>query len=105
MKKYHLFLDADLKDALPSIIIELALRKIPKIMGMRTLGRFQIGEGNNNLPGFSGIQMIETSHIAIHSFDKQKKVWIDILSCKAFDKDKVINFLSETFRFTTVEIE
>ena len=47
-------------------------------------------ETEDHLIGTSAIQFIRTSNITIHTLDKLKKVYINIFSCKDFDKDIVI---------------
>tara|TARA_Y100000034_G_scaffold8165_2_gene8925 strand:+ start:4909 stop:5286 length:378 start_codon:yes stop_codon:yes gene_type:complete len=47
--------------------------------------------------GIAGIVMIETSHIAIHCWDKQDPplVQLDVYSCADFNHLKVLMYLSE----------
>ncbi len=50
-----------------------------------------------HLKGISAVQFISTSNITIHTLDKLEKVFINIFSCKAFDGQKVINFVEKYF--------
>jgi S-adenosylmethionine decarboxylase len=48
-------------------------------------------------PGWTGVVIICTSHIAIHTFDKTNLINLDIFSCRDFDHDKVLKYLKEKF--------
>lgn len=57
-------------------------------------------EGYKNAPdhlkGISAIQFIKTSNITIHTLDVLGKIFINVFSCKEFDR-KVVEQYSETF--------
>ena len=60
------------------------------------------------LTGYSFCQMIETSNITGHFMDKSGDCYIDIFSCKEYDKDiarKVINDFFEPQEIRTKYIE
>ena len=44
--------------------------------------------------GWSLVQLIETSSITGHFVDKNGDFYIDVFSCKEFDIDKTIDFVS-----------
>lgn len=48
-------------------------------------------------PGYSGFVMIAESHISVHTFPDQDYVFIDIFSCRYFDTQKAIDYLTEAF--------
>ena len=104
MKIYHLLLSAKNKQYITHAKLREVLQVIPDLMGMLTLGPLVIEEGNKELPGYSGFQMIEFSHIALHTFDKEKEVWVDILSCRSFDQKKVIKYLKKEFKLSSIEV-
>jgi len=58
-------------------------------------------EGNR---GFTGVAIIETSHIAMHTWDEENPhvIQLDVYSCKDFDKNIVIEKLNI---FNPVKIE
>ncbi len=69
---------------------------------MKKHGKLVLWEdSHNNLPelrgGISAVQFIKTSSIVLHSFDKTKQVFIDISSCRKFDKRKAKNFTENFF--------
>jgi hypothetical protein len=54
------------------------------VLGVKTdVDRF----GTGALEGWSGIQAIETSSIAVHLDEVGRRAFIDVFSCKAFDAD------------------
>ena len=59
--------------------------------------------GEGNLEGYTGIQLIETSNITVHLDDFKKRAFIDIFSCKKFDKIKVKKFAKEYFKAKKAE--
>ena len=54
-------------------------------------------EGYDNAPahlkGTSAVQFIKTSNITIHSLDELKRLYLNIFSCKPFDKTVVKEFV------------
>ena len=50
--------------------------------------------------GVSGFVMIAESHISIHTFPDQDYVFMDIFSCKQFDAQKAISYLTGAFEAT-----
>ena len=100
----HILIEGKLQNNLTAEEITESLLELPKIMGMKTLGELQIEEGSEKLPGFSGVQLIETSHMNIHSFDNEKIVLIDILSCEDFSEYDIIKYLERKFNFEEYKI-
>lgn len=50
-----------------------------------------------NKAGFSMIQLIETSNIAMHSVDQDNTLYLDVFSCKEFEPRIVMNTVEEFF--------
>ena len=50
-----------------------------------------------HLVGTSAVQFITTSNITIHTLDLFKKLYINIFSCKKFDKNKARKFTKKYF--------
>ncbi len=48
-----------------------------------------VGYEPNEHPGVSGVGIITTSHIAIHTWDNTLDYQLDIYSCKTFEKDNI----------------
>jgi S-adenosylmethionine/arginine decarboxylase-like enzyme len=53
-----------------------------------------VGYEPNDYPGVSGVGIITTSHIVIHTWDNTKQYQLDIYSCKNFKKSDVDIVLS-----------
>ena len=51
----------------------------------------------DHLKGTSAIQFITTSNVTIHTLDVLRKVFINVFSCKEFDADVTMEFISEWF--------
>jgi S-adenosylmethionine/arginine decarboxylase-like enzyme len=48
--------------------------------------------------GWTVIQLIETSSIVGHFMDESGDLYLDVFSCKEFDKNIVIEFLKKSFK-------
>ena len=53
-----------------------------------------VGYEPNEHPGVSGVGIITTSHIVIHTWDNTLDYQLDIYSCKSFEKEDVDLVLS-----------
>lgn len=53
--------------------------------------------------GISGVQLIETSAISLHTNDGELDLYLDVFSCKEFDTNKVINCIDSFFLPFTVD--
>jgi len=47
--------------------------------------------------GLAGMILIAESHISVHAYPKMERVYIDIFSCKHFDKDKALKYILKYF--------
>lgn len=65
---------------------------------MVKLGKPMIEIGNKKLPGKSIIQMIETSHITLHTFSKTSSYMFSIESCKRFKANILKDYLQKFFK-------
>lgn len=77
------------------------LLNLPGIIGMRRLTQpyvmyYDGGEAKDDY-GVTGIVIIATSHISIHTYPHDKTFFLDIFSCKEFDKEKALAFVRKTF--------
>lgn len=48
--------------------------------------------------GFAGMVLIAESHISVHTNPKKKKIYVDIFSCKDFDKSKALKYIVAYFK-------
>ena len=47
--------------------------------------------------GISGVQLIETSAIVIHTNDTARDLYLDVFSCKGYNELEVVSFVTELF--------
>lgn len=59
--------------------------------------RFPEDKALGSLQGVSAIQMIYTSSITLHGHDQTRDMYLDVFSCKAYEAEKVENFVKEFF--------
>lgn len=48
--------------------------------------------------GLSGVQLIETSAIVLHTNDQARDMYLDVFSCKTFSEEDVLDFVQEVFK-------
>lgn len=99
---YHLLVDADgcndnicTKEGLTNFLNDLL-----KAIDMKAYGTPMIKHFAEHLPeaaGFSLVQLIETSSITGHFSDLNKDAYIDIFSCKTFDKIMALQIIQSHF--------
>ena len=53
--------------------------------------------GSGNKAGYTLVQLIETSNICAHFVDETNDVYLDVFSCKQFDKDIVCKIFHSHF--------
>ena len=53
--------------------------------------------GTGNKSGYTLIQLIETSNIAAHFCEEDNGFFLDVFSCKPYDKQIVINVVNKYF--------
>ncbi len=81
------------------------MRKLIKTIDMNILaGPYSSQVSKKGNKGLSGVAIIDTSHISIHTWDEQEPalIQLDVYSCKEFKKANVIDCLDE-FKPVTVE--
>jgi S-adenosylmethionine/arginine decarboxylase-like enzyme len=81
------------------------MRKLIKKIDMNILaGPYSSQVSKKGNKGLSGVAIIDTSHISIHTWDEEQPalIQLDVYSCKEFKKADVIDCLDE-FKPITVE--
>ena len=65
---------------------------------MKAYGDPQIVKfGTGNKAGFTLVQLIETSNICAHFCDDSGDMYLDVFSCKPFEREIVENIVKEFF--------
>jgi hypothetical protein len=98
MKPYHILITKETSLTITKKLMRRTIKKLIKLMDMKSLGNCSFKPGNNVLPGFTAGQMIETSHINMHYFSHTGELWIDILSCKKFNRKGIKTYLDKIFQ-------
>jgi S-adenosylmethionine decarboxylase len=77
------------------------LDEYPDVIGMTKIMPPHIQqylEKPDKLWGVSGFVIIAESHIAIHTFPERNFLTLDIFSCKDFDIDLAVSFVTDRFK-------
>ncbi len=78
--------------------IKKFIREIIKVIKMKAYGPVYIDRfGIGMLKGYSAMQFIETSSITVHCDEPDRRVFIDIFSCKNFNPKKAAEFSKKYF--------
>ncbi len=100
----HLIMDGVLAHLIGEEEVRRALSELPAEIGMKILAGPIVVEGDPENPGWTGVVVIEKSHMAIHTFEKGCKASIDVFSCKTFEKEKVLRYLEKRIPFRKVNV-
>jgi len=104
---YHLMLDCDQcndsiisKDIIKSFVSRLVVAIDMIAVGEPWIERTAIGLPDKE--GFSMYQLIVTSNISAHFIDESRQMYLDVFSCKPFEKQTVIDMVNEVFSPTNI---
>lgn len=78
------------------------LTDLPPRIDMTILEGPHVIQGVPENPGITGIEVIDKSHIAIHTFTENNTISIDVYSCKAFNAKTVVEYLKEHIEFKEI---
>lgn len=95
----HLMIDGITIDKVSQETIRNILIDMPKIIDMTILNGPHIVKGVPENPGYTGVEIIDKSHISIHTFSDNNIISIDVYSCKPFNAKKVIDYLKTILTF------
>lgn len=104
---YHLIIDAS--DCNPDAIrsyktIYDFTKRLVKDIDMVAFGEPHIVDfGHGDKSGYSLVQLIETSNICGHFVNEYNDIYLDVFSCKPYDKEVVINLVKEVFEPNNVK--
>ena len=98
----HLIVDGITEAPVDGEAIDHILKDLPHRIDMNILDGPYVVKGVPENPGFTGIEVIDKSHIAIHSFDENNTISIDVYSCKPFNAKKTVDYLKEQIKFVKI---
>ena len=99
MKGKHLIIDLKkCKHMPPYNEVYNLLEYLVKLVHMKKLSGPHIVNGAPYNPGITGFIIIETSHISIHTFEKDNSISMDLYSCKTFNHKNVLKEVMNTFQ-------
>ncbi len=89
-------------------IVTSCLNDLPGLLGMKKLSNpvvyFAKGNDTKDPGGWTGIVVIEESHISIHTFPKRGFVSADVYTCKnGMDGEYIIQYFKEKFNLKDIE--
>src|SRR3989344_3010343 len=89
-------------------LVMQTLSELPQKMGMRILGKPQVyfaaGNDNKDPGGWTGVVVIQESHISIHTFPNRGFVSIDVYTCQnGLDTEFVSNYFKNLFDLKDLE--
>lgn len=102
-KRFHFIIDAfncDPKQLNDKTKLDVIIRNIAKLCGMKILYGPVILEGLPINPGLTGFAIIDFSHISIHTFTKTNELCVDVFSCKKFEYETVKKYIKESFNLS-----
>lgn len=84
------------------------LNELPEKLGMKKLSEpivyFAPGNNTKDPGGWTGVVVIEESHISIHTFPKRGFVSIDVYTCKnGMDTEFIVDFFKKIFHLGDIE--
>src|SRR3989339_1484296 len=80
-------------------LMQKVLSELPDVIKMNKLAAPFIVRGAEHNPGLTGVAIIETSNIVLHTFTETAKFSLDIFSVRQIDEEKVLEFMREKFNF------
>ena len=98
----HLMVDGETDGPVTADIVEQILKDLPAKIDMNILDGPYVVRGVPENPGVTGIEVIDKSHIAIHTFDENNTISIDVYSCKAFNAKKAVEYIKEHINFVEI---
>ena len=108
-KTYHIIFDvfgANTKMLDSEKFVFELLMEIPPLVDMKILsGPNVVRDYDDGHQGVSAFEIIDFSHISIHTFVDTKEAFVDIFSCRPYDYEKVRDYLYKKFKVSTKQVE
>lgn len=85
--------------------IAIFSKELVKRIDMVAYGRPKIVMfGTGNKKGYTLVQLIETSNITAHFCEEDNAMFLDVFSCKPYNKDDVTDVVNEFFKPKKINI-
>jgi S-adenosylmethionine decarboxylase len=97
-RRFHLILDivnVDLKKLNDKKFLINIISDLTSLVKMKILFGPKVINGVDENPGLTAFCIIDFSHISIHTFTRTNEFYLDIFSCKPFNKNKVIQYVKK----------
>jgi S-adenosylmethionine decarboxylase len=98
----HLIIDGVTAESVDPEAIKRILTDLPPRIDMHILDGPYIVQGVPANPGYTGIEVIDKSHIAIHTFAENNTISIDVFSCKPFNAKKAVKYIKNQIKFDEI---
>ena len=98
----HLMIDGETTQEVSKEEIKHILTDLPPRIDMHILNGPHIMQGIPENPGYTGIEVIDKSHISIHTFTENNTISIDVYSCKPFNVKKVVEYIKNRIEFEEI---
>ena len=98
----HLMVDGVTANPIDEATIKHILVDLPPKIDMHILDGPHIVQGVPENPGITGIEVIDKSHISIHTFSETNTISVDVYSCKPFNAKKVLEYLKQHIEFKEI---
>jgi S-adenosylmethionine decarboxylase len=111
-KSWGILTSVDLHNCNPKTIRDAAKIKqfvveLCELIEVQRFGECQVvhfADHNEDVAGFSMVQLIETSLVSGHFANKTNNVYLDVFSCKYYDPDVVASFSKEFYEAADLEM-
>ena len=98
----HLIIDGETMREVSKEEVNHILTELPPRIDMNILDGPHIMQGTPENPGYTGIEVIDKSHISIHTFTENNTISIDVYSCKPFNAKKVVEYIKNRIEFKEI---
>lgn len=96
----HLIMDCiacDIEQVTDEVVLRTFLKELVPAIDMKAYGEPIVKHFSEHTPGWTIVQLIETSSITGHFVDSNGDAYLDIFSCKKFDVEIVSRMVQEFF--------
>jgi S-adenosylmethionine decarboxylase len=106
-RRFHLILDivnVDVEKLNDGEFLINIIFDLTSLVKMKILFGPKVINGVDENPGLTAFCIIDFSHISIHTFTRTNEFYLDIFSCKPFNKNKVIRYIKKVLNVKSKQI-